>query len=299
MKEISYPNKTFMPTLPRHEPFFQDHSATIILKNCPRKYFYRIVLGRESTYQPYQVVLEFGSAYHKFREILELKSYKAAMEYVMSVELHIPQTGNKFEYLNKLRLLKTCQMAFEHWQKEKNDKRIEVIAVEQPFNVSISDDVFISGRADQIVRWNGRLWGRDFKTTSKDQSQFSKGIDPNDQAIRYITGESLLHGQQVQGIIFEAMYNTKTVGPKIFTVLSSRVKYQLDQWMKEQKLINRILQIYRAEDTWPMHEHNCSWCNYNKVCKLTSEQAMEATLKSDYVLRPWDHNAVEQKTIEE
>jgi hypothetical protein len=300
MKLIDYPieKRKFMPTLPRYEPFFQDHSATIVFKNCARKYFYRIVLGRTSKTSPYQVVFDFGSAYHKFREILELEGYGKAMEFVMSVTLAKPNPGSKFEYLNELRLLKTCQAAYEHWQKEKQSKRIEVVAVEQPFNVQLTDDLFISGRADQIVKWNGKLWGRDFKTTSKDQVAFSRGLDPNDQATRYIVGESLLHGQQVQGILFEAVYNTKTVGPKIFTIPASRVKYQLDTWEREQIFLFEWLKMSRENDIWPMQEHNCSFCDFHKVCTKGSEQAMEATLKMEYNLSPWDHNAVEQKVID-
>jgi hypothetical protein len=221
------------------------------------------------------------------------------MEYIMSVTLTKPAPGSKFEYLNEMRLLKTCQAAYEHWQNEKKQKRIEVVAVEQPFNVELAPGLFISGRADQIVKWNGKLWGRDWKTTSKDQNAFSRGIDPNDQAVRYIVGESLLHGQQIQGIIFEAVYNTKTIGPKIFSVLSSRVKYQLDQWTKEQIFLNDNLKRSRELDIWPMEEHNCSWCPYADVCRKTSEQAMEGTLKQNYLLKPWDHNSVEQKEISE
>lgn len=301
MKLVEYdPAKIrFMPTLPRYEPLFQDHSARIVAKNCLRKYFYRIVLGRVSRTNQYQVVFDFGSAYHKFREILELEGYGKAMEYILSVTLTKPPQGSKFEFLNELRLVKTCQVAYEHWQVEKKQNRIEVVAIEQPFNVELANGLFISGRADQIVKWNGKLWGRDFKTTSKDQNAFSRGIDPNDQAVGYIVGESLLHGQQVQGIIFEAIYNTKTVGPKIFSVLSSRVKYQLDTWIEEQKFQYEILKMARERDIWPMQEHNCAWCEYAKVCRLTSEKAMEGTLKQDYALQPWDHNAVEQKEIGE
>lgn len=301
MKLVEYDpaNIKFMPNLPRYEPLFQDHSATIVYKNCARRYFYRIVLGRVPRAEPYQVIFDFGSAYHKFREILELESYGKAMEYIMSVTLTKPAPGSKFEYLNEMRLLKTCQAAYEHWQNEKKQKRIEVVAVEQPFNVELAPGLFISGRADQIVKWNGKLWGRDWKTTSKDQNAFSRGIDPNDQAVRYIVGESLLHGQQIQGIIFEAVYNTKTIGPKIFSVLSSRVKYQLDQWTKEQIFLNDNLKRSRELDIWPMEEHNCSWCPYADVCRKTSEQAMEGTLKQNYLLKPWDHNSVEQKEISE
>lgn len=302
MKLIEYDKEKikFMPKFNRYEPFFQDSTAMKLLMECRRKYALRIIFGRVPKFSPYQVVLDFGSHYHKFREILNKESYTAAMKHVLSVSLPIPPQGNKFEYLTDLRLIKSCKVASEYKQNEEKGGRIKVIAIEQPFNVSIGDGIFISGRADEIVEWNGHLWGRDFKSTSKDQATFSKGLDPNDQTIRYIVGESLLHGVNIKGIIFEGMYNTKTVGPKIYTVLSSRVKYQTDAWIAEQKINNRILNILREEDIWPMDvfKQNCAWCEYANVCRKTSEEAMAATLASDFDLKPWDSNNVDQSIIE-
>jgi hypothetical protein len=301
MKLIEYdPAKIkFMAKFPRYEPYFQDHSRMIILDDCARKYFYRMVLGRTPKVNIYQVVLEFGTAYHKFRELLETKDYDTAIRYVLGVTLPKPPQGNKFEYLNELRLLKTCQFAYNYWQAEKKNGRIKVIAIEQPFNVQVAEGISISGRADQIVEWNGKLWGRDFKTTSKDEAAFSKRLDPNDQCIRYIVGESKLHGQQIQGIIFEAAYNTKTQGPKIYSVLQSRVKWQIDQFEKEMILKNKILETYRAEDTWPMQMHNCAWCTYARVCRKTSEESMMAELQTQFNLSPWDHTKTEQTDMED
>lgn len=302
METVNYdPAKIrFMPKATRYEPFNQDSTSMKILMECRRKYFYRIVLGRTVRINKNQVILDFGSAYHKFREILELKGYADAVRYIMSVTLPIPPKGSKWEYLTDLRLIQSCEVAYHWWLNEKKSNRIEVIAVEQPFNVSIGDGIFISGRADQIVRWNGKLWGRDFKTTSKDKGRFAQEFNPNDQATRYIVGESLLHGQSVQGIIFEAMYNTKTVKPNMFVELASRVKYGLDNWDKEQKINNRMLKVLREEDTWPMDtfKNNCTFCEYHQVCQKTSEEAQYATLVQGFDLRPWDHNNVDQEIIE-
>lgn len=291
-------NIKFMPKAKRYEPFVQDSTAMKLFMTCRRKYFYRIVLGRTVKVNKNQLVLDFGTHYHKFRELLELKGYGEALKYVLSVTLPIPQKGSKWEYLTDLRLVRTVDTAYKWWENEKRAGKFEVVAVEQPFNVSIGEGVFIGGRADQIIKWNGKLWGRDFKTTSKDQAAFSKQLDPNDQAIRYIVGESLLHGINVQGIIFEAIYNTKTIGPKMYIELSSRVDYQIKTWEKEQKFNNRQLKVLREEDIWPMDTNNCAWCEYANVCRKTSEEAQYATLIQDFDLKPWDHQNVDQEVIE-
>lgn len=299
MKIIDHPNPRFLKNLPRSEPYVQDSTAFKVKADCRRKYFYRIVLGRVPPQNKYQIVLDFGSAYHKFRELLELEGYLAAMKYIMNVQLPRQDPGFKFSYLDNQRLLKTCQAAYESVQLEKKQGKIKVIAVEQPFNVEIAPGHSIGGRADQIVEWNGRLWGRDFKTTSKDKASFEAQLSPNDQATRYIVGESLIHGQEIQGIMFEAVYNVKTVGPQIYTKLVTRNQFQLETWHKEQAETKRELDRLRELDLWPMDEHNCNWCEYRKVCTLTNEQTMENMLRTEYKHEPWDFNHVGQKGAED
>lgn len=297
MKTITYDpaQVKFLPNLPRHEPFVMDSTAYKVLVECRRKYFYKIVLGRIPFANKFQNILDFGTHYHKFRELLETHGYSEAMNYILGAKITPVEPGSKFAFLDSLRLVKTCQAAYEHWKVEKSQNKIEVIAVEQPFNVEVAPDHFIGGRADQIVRWMGRLWGRDFKTTTKDKATFTRQIDPNDQAMRYIVGESAIHGNEVQGIIFEAAYNAKTVGPVIYSLQSTRNKYQKDNWLKEVEINSRQLKMYREEDIWPMDTSGkCDWCEYHKVCKLGSPQSMEAVLKSDYKFQVWDHTKVEQ-----
>ena len=299
-----HPNKRFMPSLERAEPVYQDSTAMKCFKTCKRKYFYRMVLGRVPHVSKYQEVLDFGKAYHKFRELLETHDPTHAFAYIVDPQrckLHTPDEKSKFKYLDRLRLVDTCKFAFEAWKKEKDAGKIKVIGVEQPFNVQLGEtDIFISGRADQIIEYNGKVYDRDFKTTSKDEFFFTREVDPSDQAIRYIYGLSRLHGQHIQGVYFEAILNKNLkTKPKenisMFTVLSSRVKPQLDQWEKEQIFINDELKNCRDKDIWPMQEISCSFCDYAKVCRLTNENAMVNELKSSYKYSPWDSTKVEQE----
>ena len=45
------------------------------------------------------------------------------------------------------------------------------------------------GRADQIVKWSGKVWGRDFKTSSKDGAFYQRQLDPNEQFTGYTYAE--------------------------------------------------------------------------------------------------------------
>lgn len=301
-----HPNKRFLPTLERVEPFIQDHTATIGAMNCMRKYFYRFVLGRVSKSSKNQIYFDFGGAYHKFREERKTIGFKEAFLRASEVKLPIVEEKHNGFHLNRDRLLKSCMVAHDYAENEKKQGKIEVIAIEQPFNVEIGEGVFIGGRADEIVKWNGRLWGRDFKTTTKDINFFSRGLDPNDQILRYIVGESKLHfgeatneGKWIEGILIEVMQNLKSKPPTIYPIPVSRTTWQIQKWMEEQIWFNKVLKLAREEDIWMMQPHNCGWCDYHIVCKQPNERGMVQKLKDDYKFSPWDYTNVEQEVISE
>ena len=302
------------PGLPRYQPKTYDSSTIKLAKECFRKYFYRIVLGRVPFKSKYQTIFDFGSAYHKFREIIEKEFLKGSppevcfgmgLKAISSIKL-VPGEG-KYEFLTRQRLIETCQVAFEWWKGEKEKGIIKVLAVEQPFNIQLPNGKFIGGRADQIIEWRGKVWGRDFKTTSKMSNYFNMTLDPNDQATRYVYMESKLHygneaitnGKHIDGIIFEVIQNTKTTSPKIYNALVTKNQFQLESWERDELFIHRILEMCEAEDTYPMCEITCSFCDYAKVCKAPSESSQENILRNEYSLSPWDHERVEQTTIQE
>ena len=182
----------------------------------------------------------------------------------------------------------TCPV--HSWKKEKKDGKIKVIAVEQPFEVVLANGVTTrGGKADQFVKWNGMLYGRDFKTSSKSSGWYDRGIDPNDQFTGYTIGLQKLSDQPVQGLIVDVLFNTKTTGPKIQQFIASRSQWQLRQWEKEQAIVEQNITNCRDNDIWPMHEKNCTFCHFRSVCKKGSEKAQAGALKAEYIQREWDY----------
>lgn len=294
METITPPLVKFMAKYTRHEPVVRDHSSVIRAKECKRKYFYNIVLAfKKKGSSP---ALHFGSCYHTFREVLEKNkddekhldiAVTAAME--QWKEIGDPPVGADFDFLTGGRLLKSCLIAYEHWQKEKAQGKVEVIASEQEFIVTLSDgNTKIGGRADQIVRWNGKLWGRDFKATSKNSAWYQRLLEPNDQISRYTLGEGLLTGETIQGQLVELLYNTKKEGPKIIPLIATRTPQQIERWEKDQIFYEKILDLCRNEDNYPMEEAGCTYCDYHSVCKQMTEGAMMATLEQHFEQKPWD-----------
>lgn len=296
--------KKFLPIFSRHEPSVMDSTALTTFMMCPRKYFFRMVLGfAPKTTEQYFV---FGGAYHKFREILEtefasgkspVESYQAATNAAQHYfERHggNPKPKTRYDFLTSERLDKSMIAAFQHWLKEKKEDRIKVIATEQPFLLEMDDGTTIAGRADQIIEWNGAVWGRDFKTSSKTGPFYNRTLEPNDQFTRYTWAESKLTGRRVKGQIIEVMFNDKKNGPKIEVLTSSRTEWQLKQWEQDHKFWMKLIQMCRENDEWPMNTKSCAFCEFRDVCVAPSVNAMASQLKSYFAVRPWDCTKVDQ-----
>lgn len=299
--------RKLLPTLPRFEPENMDHTATKCFKECPRKYFYRMVLGRTSPAGKWESVFAWGSSIHKFLEVL-YETGDAGAATAAGLTIFRAPSNLSFEFQTKERLLINFAKLMKMYKEETSNGVIRVEAIEQPFNMVFVDGISIGGRFDQLIRWNGRTWIRDWKTTSKQIQYFKQGLEPNDQAIRYIYAASCLqHGvdengypnRVIDGVLFTAIYNTKTVGPEIQGIPSSRTLVQVRKWVDEQVFIHKQMAACREADVWPMHEVSCSFCDYRQVCTQPSEAAMENMLKSAYLLQPWKHEEVEQQKIKE
>ena len=301
MEVMPVPTRNFMAKFDRYEPIVRDHTAIITAKTCYRKYFFKIVLGfRKKDNPPY---IQFGQAYHTFREELEkLQDLEAALEKAADVWKKgsgDPPVGSDFDWLTGERLIKSCLVAHDFWQREKKLGRIVVVASEQEFIVTLKDGkTKTGGRADQLVRWNGRIWGRDFKATSKNAAWYQRMIEPNDQVTRYTLCESKMSGEEVQGQLIELLFNSRKEGPKIIPLTSTRTPKQLSEWEDDQIFFEALLEQCRQADKWPMCEHHCPYCEYHSVCKQINEGAMMNQLTTNFVQRQWDFTRTIKEAVD-
>lgn len=316
---IPHPNPRFMKRFKRYEPTVMDHSAIIQAMWCKRRYFYTIVLGFRSKDEPQY--FGFGSCYHKFREILSKQwldakragavstdllkeewmitafgnAMHAAAELWKQKKMRDPVLGDKWDFLTLARLLESCTVAFKHWRDEREKGRIEILATEQNIIITLPDGSQVGGKADEIVKWNGQVWGRDFKTSTQNQDKwFTRKMDPNDQFTRYTYMEQKLCGEPVQGQLVEVMWNAAGTkkelkkGPKIFQHMATRSQSQLAMWEQEQMFYKKLLDLCRTEDIWPMETRACSYCEFHSVCSRPGEQAQMAKLEAEFIQRPWN-----------
>lgn len=303
------PKRTFLPTLDRYEPLVLDHSATKAFKECPRKYFYRYVLGRKSKEERNALVFAWGNAAHKFMEVVYDPriggNYDVALGQALKVyKVPGPDDTKKHHLLySPARFVKMTQLLWDFYTQEMRQNRT-IEAIEQPFSVDLPSGMQTGGRFDQIIRMGGKAWVRDWKTTSQQISFFAMGFNPNDQATRYVYALSRLAGWsaenpspnlKAEGIIFVVIQNMESESSlKIESLPITKNLFELSEWERDQELIYKTLTIYRDLDHWPKTENNCSWCDYRQVCAVGADSTREYMLKSNFDLAPWNYLTVEQ-----
>lgn len=300
------PTRKYLPTLERREPLIMDHSATKIFKECPRKYFYRMVCGFVQENPQLKVIFGWGNAIHKFEELAYqglpfTKCLEGALLRYVS-----PEHTNKWSYLTVGKLAENCKILYEHAQKELASGMIEIKGVEQPFNATLPDGTQIGGRIDLLFTRMGRLVVRDYKTTSKQTQYFQLTLNPNDQATRYAYAASVLAGwshdnlnAKVDGIEFLVIENqapTKKDNrtPKLTTIMVGKSAHDLLGWEQDQIQVYKMMALCREMDVWPMHENHCDWCDYAHVCRQPTDASKEWKLKQEFEVKFWDHQKVEQ-----
>jgi hypothetical protein len=320
MQFIEHENPKYFTDFVRGESLVLDSSRIVEYKRCPRAYFFRYVINLTSEDNICWFV--WGGSYHKFREILEIEynkncllssnkkencqtSFHAALtattEYwkkKIEKDGQISYPAKKFEFMTLERLIQSCIVAYAWWEKEKLSGNIEVLEIEQPFTFVLPNGIAIGGRFDQIVRTYGRLYDRDFKTSSTNPSWYANGLLPSHQFSLYDLALNELSGKPTGGIIIEALFteekDKKNSNPSELRAFplqftrEGREKFKL-----ELMHTTELMELSRQKDMYPANEASCNRCQFRQVCQAGSETAMTSVLKLKYKHRIWDHNSSE------
>lgn len=300
--------------LDRHEGVILDNSVIMQFKYCPRSYFFRYVLGYDSSDTP--PYFAFGSAYHKFREVLEIgyneciakgfdrntscalslgKASTAAVNYWTKNGPKAYGEKDKFAFLTLDRLKQSIQIAYAWWEKEKLAGNVKVLFTEQPFIVQLSEDIFLGGRFDQAIEAFGKLYNRDFKTSSQPEMFYTRGLKPNNQFALYTFALSVLSGRLASGAMIETLFNQKTVGPKMHVYPVQYTREEIEEWKRDTVYWVNQIKNAREQDHYAANEKQCGFCQFHQVCKMPTEMSRMSILKSQYKINVWDHQSVDQE----
>lgn len=307
-------------TLPVREPEVYDSSTLSTLERCPRKGFYQYGLHRAPSGINYPI--QFGQAYHKFREWLENLHKKLIVEDELDLEdaktqkliyglsfqkaLEVtwvyeeeekvlgwdePPIEHKHSFLTKARLDSTCNKAFESWLEEKRDGLVKVLLWEQSFDLPFPSGERYGGRFDQLIEWNKKLWLRDFKTTSRMGAGYGAKFDPDNQMSGYVWATQVLSNTEIEGVMIDVVYNTKKIGPEFHPYLTTRTPWQIEDWVADAEYEIQTAHGYFKDGRFPKRTSSCEdygGCFFRDACRRDGWGNIERWLKVKTIKNVWD-----------
>lgn len=302
-------NSSFSAFLPRFQIAW-DSTSSGVLKECPRKYYYTIILGiapREES-----VHLTFGRHYHTALEHYDhgrsagldhQASVRKALRCVLGITWNralgrpwISTDANK----NRRTLVRTVLWYldnFEHDSLHTIQLASGKPAVELSFRVPLGDasritgeDLTVCGHMDRMVEFNEDHYVLDRKTTKHplDASYFAQ-YSPDNQFSGYTYGGTVGYSQPIKGLIVDGA-QVLTQGSRFLRGIVKRTPEQLEEWRQDLVLHIQHAGDFAEANYWPMNDKACSnygGCWLRGIC-AKSPQVREQWLRSDFVKKRWD-----------
>ena len=230
-------------------------------------------------------------AYYRGEDHIAALENFAEEEWRQINTLIVPTMEQEDEYRKAVDLLKLLGYDYPTWAKS-NDPLywVEVVAIEQPFEVPIPDTAYIlAGRMDMVVRdAYGNLWVVDHKTTSGG-FMTAREIKLNTQFQSYWWAAAhLWPDETVRGFIYNGVRKTnpKTARKEVFgrTAVVFHTTTNLEPITKKlQNLVNLIATEKEADYHRPQPGFHCNWkCPFTDVCIAMDDQSDYELLINEY-----------------
>jgi len=189
---------------------------------------------------------------------------------------------------------------------------IELLAIERPFAVPLYPDnpnLFYVGRRDKDIRWNGRVWADEHKSTAWGSAKigfnpiYIETFSPNSQIDGYTHSLNMEYGKEAKGILIDMALITKNNHEHFMFLPIERSINALDAWLWRTKQQIQLMKIdaERLERVKPgddfmacyaQNDKSCIQfmkpCTYMDVCKTVPnpQEMLEPPL--GFVERKWE-----------
>lgn len=308
-------NTAFSESVPRLQVAW-DSTSLGLLKECPRKYYYRMIRGLVPKKE--RVPLVFGIYFHSALEVYERMlaqegDRKAALRETVRGILKDTRReaddglGGKVPVVwvtedntrTRETLLRAVILYAEHFENDRLETVIKADgepAVELSFKIplqtsaSTGEQFILCGHIDKLVRLDGRTWVLDHKTTKMTLGDsYFQQFSPNNQMSLYTSAAGVLHPKPVAGIIIDAVQLAVSF-VRFHRHLCVRTKQQLEEWYRDMLRWLKVAELFAELDDWPMNENSChkwSGCEFRDVCNK-DEAVREAFLEADFKEEVWN-----------
>lgn len=302
-------NSSFSSHLPTLQ-FAWDSTSLSALKECPRKYYYSIVLGYQPKRRSFH--LDFGIFYHEALEAYDrakangadhdsacVAAVRRALTSSWDPGLARPWISGD-NYKNRYTLIRTIVWYLEQFA----DDPIETIilsngtpAVELSFRYnfphsfeSVGEPAIFCGHLDRLGSIGGGLWVVDRKTTQHaiDDNYFAR-YTPDNQMSGYSVAGKIVYNIPVQGVIVDAAQVLVTFS-RFRRGFANRTQSQLDEWVRDTQYYMEQAEIYATRNYWPQNDKSCfnyGGCPYREIC-ARSPEVRERWLEAGFTKRIWD-----------
>jgi hypothetical protein len=268
-----------------HFQFAWDSTSFGWLKECPRKYYYYMILGISPVGE--SIHLRYGILYHQVCEKFDKlrtagvdkeDAIRQCVRWLLEETVHRDEAGKVWpwdtKHASKTResLIRAFIWYIEAYITE-NSLRYdpaEVIvlkngqpAIELSFRLdldlptSYGSHYVLTGHMDKLVTFQGNLYVSDKKTTTRrlDDKYFA-GFSPDNQMSLYTLAGRLIFNTPISGVIIDAMQ--VTVGYSDFKrQMTYRTPEMLNEWLKTAQYWLRQSERYAEENEWPMNDKAC------------------------------------------
>ena len=180
-----------------------DATSLELFKTCPRKYYYSMILNRQSGEGNHH--LDFGSAIHSAIELYHKekalgKSHAESADSVLQFILqfgctwddegvfHPWESGDPKGIKTRENLIRSTMWYLDNYERDSLSVHMvggKTPAVELSFKLHTGiysptgEEFILCGHLDAVVEANGQLWILDHKTTTRISEQFFDGFTPH------------------------------------------------------------------------------------------------------------------------
>lgn len=300
-----------------------DNSGLGIIKQCPRKAYYKLVLRR--TPAGARPALDFGKAIHAALEgpVSGLTFGAALHEALEHADKTEPSVERAMEALDKAfagmevpedeyRTLGRAREVIAAYIKEWAGDKLRVLSVEKPFCVPlgriegvIAEPVYVfwAGKIDKIaLNHNDTLWVVDHKTGAKEGEKDHMSWENASQFKGYVFAmEQSLPGRKVEGAIIDriivrpptATITKKTKPRNQFFRIPVRFSPEtIVEWQQDTLRHISTWLTYCRDESFPMNDGSCAdygGCPFWNVCTVSDHSCRSSILNGlDFKNDEWD-----------
>lgn len=290
-----------------------DSTSMSLFKECPRKYYYSIILGWSS--RSTSVHLTFGLHYHSALEAYDyaraaghdhnaalILAVRRALRESWDAKLKRPWLSDD-KYKNRWTLVRSViwyLTQFEHDSLKTLILANGRPAVELSFRFQTTyisqggQPFLLCGHIDRIVNFGNMLHILDRKTTKStidgdSKEKFFAGFSPHNQMSQYAFAGRVIYDVPVQGVIIDGA-QVAIEFSRFERGLAPRSESQLDEWYNMMGYYLGRAEHCAKTNNWPMNELSCGaygGCQYRSICGRAPEVRQE-WLERGFVKRQWD-----------